>query len=106
MGTSGRGQSPFLALDLWYLQDRANGVNDLRILLIPIAISISITHSRLTSVAISPPRPQHYKSNPWVAGYNPLNEPTDPKHTRLVEYYDRIEKAIRKVDDKHILFLE
>ncbi|KAG7532036.1 hypothetical protein FFLO_03911 [Filobasidium floriforme] len=49
---------------------------------------------------------EHYKSNPWVAGYNPLNEPTDPKHTRLVEYYDRIEKAIRKVDDKHILFLD
>ena len=49
---------------------------------------------------------QHYKNNPWVAGYNPLNEPTDPKHTRLVAFYDRIEKAIRKEDDKHILFLE
>jgi hypothetical protein len=78
-------------------------VNDLHIL---ISISITIAHSHLTSDTISPPRLQHYKSNPWVAGYNPLNEPTDPKHTRLVEYYDRIEKAIRKVDDKHILFLE
>lgn len=48
----------------------------------------------------------HYKENPWIAGYNPLNEPAEPKHTRLIDFYTRIEKAIRSVDDKHILFLD
>lgn len=47
-----------------------------------------------------------YKDNPWVAGYNPLNEPADRSHmaTKLVGWYQRVEKAIREVDDKHILF--
>ena len=49
---------------------------------------------------------QHYKDNTWVAGYNPLNEPTDEEHTRLLAFYERIEKAIRAVDPYHILFLE
>lgn len=49
---------------------------------------------------------QHYKSNTWVAGYNPLNEPTDIKHTRLIDFYVRIEKAIRAIDPIHVLFLE
>ncbi|GFZ50031.1 hypothetical protein JCM24511_07784 [Saitozyma sp. JCM 24511] len=37
----------------------------------------------------------HYKDNTWVAGYNPINEPTDRKYHRLNAFYDRIEKAIR-----------
>ncbi|KAI5450239.1 hypothetical protein NCC49_003256 [Naganishia albida] len=49
---------------------------------------------------------EHYKDNAWVAGYNPLNEPTDRKGTRLVTFYERIEKAIRAVDPRHILFLD
>lgn len=55
-----------------------------------------------------PARPdiQHYKGNTWVAGYNPLNEPTDEEHVRLIAFYERIEKAIRAVDPHHILFLE
>jgi hypothetical protein len=48
----------------------------------------------------------HYKDNTWVAGYNPLNEPTDEEHTRLIDFYVRIEKAIRAVDPDHILFLD
>lgn len=48
----------------------------------------------------------HYKDNKWVAGYNPLNEPTEPKHVRLVEYYNRLYDAIRKIDAHHILFLD
>lgn len=47
-----------------------------------------------------------YKENPWVAGYNPLNEPCDPEHVRLPAFYNRIEKAIRAVDEKHILWLD
>ncbi|EMC96562.1 glycoside hydrolase family 5 protein [Baudoinia panamericana UAMH 10762] len=49
---------------------------------------------------------KRYKDNPWVAGYNPINEPCDPKHYRLPQYYDRIEKEIRKIDSDHILWLD
>ncbi|UKZ79189.1 hypothetical protein TrVFT333_006939 [Trichoderma virens FT-333] len=48
----------------------------------------------------------HYKNNTWVAGYNPLNEPADPSHVRLIQFYDRVDKAIREVDPNHILFLD
>jgi len=48
----------------------------------------------------------HYKGNPWVAGYNPMNEPGDPAHTNLQAWYARVEKAIRAVDPDHILFLD
>ncbi|KAJ5722671.1 hypothetical protein N7488_000706 [Penicillium malachiteum] len=47
-----------------------------------------------------------YKENPWVAGYNPLNEPCDPEHVRLPAFYTRIEKAIRAIDPNHILWLD
>lgn len=48
----------------------------------------------------------HYKDNKWIAGYNPLNEPTEPKHIRLVQFYDRLYDAIRAIDPHHILFLD
>lgn len=48
----------------------------------------------------------HYAGNPVVAGYNPLNEPADPRHTRLVAWYERVEAAIRAVDPDHMLFLD
>ncbi|CAM1501293.1 Fc.00g104550.m01.CDS01 [Cosmosporella sp. VM-42] len=48
----------------------------------------------------------HYRDNHWVAGYNPLNEPADPKHSRLIKFYDKVERAIREVDPHHILFLD
>jgi Cellulase (glycosyl hydrolase family 5). len=47
-----------------------------------------------------------YKHNAWVAGYNPLNEPCDPEHVRLPAFYARIEKAIRAIDPRHILWLD
>ncbi|KAL5041060.1 glycoside hydrolase superfamily [Aspergillus fruticulosus] len=47
-----------------------------------------------------------YKGNPWVARYNPLNEPCGPKHVRLPAFYERVEKAIRAVDPDHILWLD
>ncbi|RSH95251.1 hypothetical protein EHS25_000337 [Saitozyma podzolica] len=46
------------------------------------------------------------EDNTWVAGYNPMNEPTDIEHGRLQAFYVRIEKAIRAVDPNHILFLD
>nr|XP_019042739.1 endoglucanase C [Kwoniella bestiolae CBS 10118]OCF21669.1 endoglucanase C [Kwoniella bestiolae CBS 10118] len=49
---------------------------------------------------------RHYKDNTWVAGFNPLNEPTDSQHVRLLAFYDRVAKAIRKIDPHHILFFD
>jgi aryl-phospho-beta-D-glucosidase BglC (GH1 family) len=47
---------------------------------------------------------QHYKDEKWIAGYNPMNEPADPNHFRLIEFYDRVHAAIRSVDPNHVLF--
>ena len=47
-----------------------------------------------------------YKDNTWVAGYNPINEPADELQYRLINFYKRLEKAIRIVDPNHILFLD
>jgi endo-1,4-beta-mannosidase len=49
---------------------------------------------------------KHYKDNTWIAGYNPLNEPTDPYQTRLIAFYDRVYAAIRSIDPHHALFLD
>jgi len=47
-----------------------------------------------------------YKDNPWVAGYDPLNEPSDPTGVALDAFYTRVVAAIRKIDPDHIIFLE
>ncbi|KIM37507.1 glycoside hydrolase family 5 protein [Hebeloma cylindrosporum] len=49
---------------------------------------------------------KHYKDNKWIAGYNPLNEPTDSKHTRLIGFYDKVYAAIRAVDPHHAIFFD
>ncbi|KAH8889617.1 endoglucanase family 5 glycoside hydrolase [Thozetella sp. PMI_491] len=49
---------------------------------------------------------RHYKDNPWIAGYNPINEPADAQHVRLPAFYERIEAAIRAIDPDHILWLD
>jgi hypothetical protein len=49
---------------------------------------------------------KHYRDNPWIAGYNPINEPCDPYHVRLPAFYERLEPAIRAVDPHHILWLD
>jgi hypothetical protein len=49
---------------------------------------------------------KHYKSNPWIAGYNPINEPCDALHYRLPAFYDRIAPKIRAIDPHHILWLD
>ncbi|KAH6684801.1 cellulase [Halenospora varia] len=49
---------------------------------------------------------KHYRGNPYIAGYNPLNEPADPEHVNLVNFYNRVEKAIREVDPDHALFID
>ncbi|KIJ08612.1 glycoside hydrolase family 5 protein [Paxillus involutus ATCC 200175] len=49
---------------------------------------------------------RHYKDNPWVAGYNLMNEPAESHSTGLVHFYDRVYEAIRTIDENHILFLD
>jgi aryl-phospho-beta-D-glucosidase BglC (GH1 family) len=47
-----------------------------------------------------------YKDNPWVAGYNPLNEPADPSAAMIEPFYRRVYQAIHAIDPEHIIFLE
>lgn len=47
-----------------------------------------------------------YKDNPWVAGYNPINEPADESGQVLPLFYDRLVSAIRAIDPHHVLFLD
>jgi len=47
-----------------------------------------------------------YKDRPEVAGYNPINEPSDPTGEVLPAFYARLEKAIRAIDPRHVLFLD
>jgi endoglucanase len=47
-----------------------------------------------------------YKDQPWVAGYNPLNEPADVSGQVIGPFYERVEAAIRAIDPRHVLFLD
>lgn len=47
-----------------------------------------------------------YRDNPWVAGYNPINEPADPSGEVIGPFYDRLGAAVRAIDPHHILFLD
>jgi endoglucanase len=47
-----------------------------------------------------------YKDNPWVAGYNPVNEPADESRQVAGPFYRRLVAAVRAVDPRHILFLD
>ena len=49
---------------------------------------------------------EHYKNQPWVAGYDLINEPADPTGEKVFPYYKRLREAILKIDPDHILFLE
>jgi endoglucanase len=47
-----------------------------------------------------------YKGNPWVAGYNLMNEPADESRSVVGPFYARLSTAIRAVDPEHILFFD
>ena len=47
-----------------------------------------------------------YKDQPWVAGYDLINEPADPTEEMVVPVYKRLYEAIRKIDPNHIIFIE
>jgi endoglucanase len=48
----------------------------------------------------------HYRDHPWVAGYNPMNEPGDPGGQCIEPFYRRLYAAIRAVDPDHIIFFD
>jgi endoglucanase len=48
----------------------------------------------------------HYRDEPWVAGYNLINEPADPDGNRIGPLHRRIIQAIRQVDPHHLIFLD
>lgn len=47
-----------------------------------------------------------YRNNPWVSGYNVMNEPADPQGARVMPFYRRAVKAIQAVDPDHLIFLD
>jgi endoglucanase len=49
---------------------------------------------------------KRYKDQPWVAGYDLINEPADPDGKKVFPYYKRLYNAIRTVDPQHIQFIE
>lgn len=50
---------------------------------------------------------KRYKNKSVIAGYDILNEAMGaPSYTELISMYDRIYKAIRKIDKKHIIIIE
>jgi endoglucanase len=49
---------------------------------------------------------QRYRDNPWVAGYNPLNEPGDADGLTIGPFYKRLHDAIREIDPDHIIFFD
>ena len=48
----------------------------------------------------------HYKDQPWVAGYDLINEPADPSGEIVFPYYKRLYEAVKKRDPNHIMFIE
>jgi endoglucanase len=49
---------------------------------------------------------ERYRDNPWVAGYEPLNEPGDPTGEHVGRFFPQLLRAIREVDADHVLFLK
>jgi endoglucanase len=49
---------------------------------------------------------EHYRDEPWVAGYNLLNEPDDVSRRTIGPFYRRLIETIRGIDPKHLIFLD
>ncbi|MGD2173933.1 MAG: cellulase family glycosylhydrolase [Candidatus Brocadiaceae bacterium] len=49
---------------------------------------------------------ERYADEPVIAGYEILNEPTAPDTDTLQGFYEEVVPQIRRVDDRHIIFLE
>lgn len=51
---------------------------------------------------------EHYKDEPWIGGYDLINETNWPmtNNFQLRSIYERITETIREVDQRHIIFIE
>lgn len=49
---------------------------------------------------------RRYKDNPTVAGYDLINEAMSATVPDMMALYDRIYKAVRALDDQHVIWLE
>lgn len=49
---------------------------------------------------------RRYRGNPWVAGYNLMNEPNDPAGNALIPFTRRLYDAVRAVDPEHLIFID
>lgn len=49
---------------------------------------------------------ERFRGNPWVAGYNLLNEPGDATGKVVGPFHDRLVAAIREVDPDHIVLVD
>src|SRR4030042_2859205 len=49
---------------------------------------------------------ERYKGQPWVAGYDLINEPADPTGETVFTYYKRLYEAVHRVDPNPIMFIE
>ncbi|WP_199185789.1 glycoside hydrolase family 5 protein [Streptomyces carminius] len=63
-------------------------------------------HFQDRAVALWEELADRYRDRPEVAGYNLVNEPSDPTGEALLAFYERLEKAVRAVDGRHVLFLD
>jgi hypothetical protein len=63
-------------------------------------------HFEDRAVALWEALARHYRNEPFVAGYNLMNEPDDRDGEGLNHYYRRATAAIRALDSAHILFLD
>jgi endoglucanase len=58
------------------------------------------------TVAIWQAIAERYRDEPWVAGYNLLNEPGSEDPRDLVSLYRTLVEAVREVDPRHMIFLD
>ncbi len=49
---------------------------------------------------------RRYRDQPWVAGYDLINEPADPTGKVVAPFFLRLRDAVRKIDPAHVLFIE
>ncbi len=49
---------------------------------------------------------ERYKHNPWIVGYNLLNEPADPTGLRVAPFYRRIVAAVQAIDQDRMILLD
>ena len=63
-------------------------------------------HFQDRAVAIWQAIATRYRDNPWVAGYNLLNEPADESRSVVGPFYERTVAAIREIDPDHVIFID